>query len=348
APILLAGVTMNLILAFLVFAFIAFVMPPYVSVVTTRISQVDADTPAAEVGLRPGDVVTAVNGQDVTNRLETLQQLIGQNAGRAVTLTIVRNGKALAPIAVAPRVLAANTPARLGIALDVPRGLEVMAVEPDSVAARAGVRPGDVLIFVSDPRGQTLIDQNDLVKFTTTHAGFKIEWRIGRDGKLLDPITVQIPAEVTTPNAALGLRLYNTPLDASARSIEEMWTMVASLPRVFSQLLSGSVPPNSFVGPIGIAQVTGEVAQRAGFIGLLNLLGLLSVNLAVVNLFPLPGLDGGRLIFVLLEWVRGGKKINPQKEGMVHLVGIAVLLGLMLIISFFDVQRLISGQSIFP
>jgi regulator of sigma E protease len=102
------------------------------------------------------------------------------------------------------------------------------------------------------------------------------------------------------------------------------------------------------VGPIGIAQVTGEVAQRAGLLGLLNLLGLLSVNLAVVNLLPFPALDGGRLIFVLLEFVRGGKKIDPQKEGMVHLVGIMVLLGLMVVISFFDVQRLIAGQSIFP
>ena len=108
------------------------------------------------------------------------------------------------------------------------------------------------------------------------------------------------------------------------------------------------MPANSLVGPIGIAQVTGEVAQRAGVLGLLNLLGLLSVNLAVVNLLPFPALDGGRLIFALLEWVRGGKKIDPHKEGMVHLVGIMVLLGLMVIISFFDVQRLISGQSIFP
>jgi regulator of sigma E protease len=63
---------------------------------------------------------------------------------------------------------------------------------------------------------------------------------------------------------------------------------------------------------------------------------------------PLPALDGGRLVFVILEWLRRGKRIDPQKEGMVHLIGLAVLVGLMLLISVFDVQRLISGQSILP
>ena len=81
---------------------------------------------------------------------------------------------------------------------------------------------------------------------------------------------------------------------------------------------------------------------------MLQLLALLSLNLAIVNLLPFPALDGGRLVFVVLEWLRGGKKIDPQKEGLVHLVGLAILLGLMLIISYFDVLRLIAGQPIFP
>jgi regulator of sigma E protease len=217
------------------------------------------------------------------------------------------------------------------------------------VADGAGVRAGDVLVFIVDSKaGRPLKDQNELVQFVQDHPGWKIEWRIQRDSKLLDPITVQIPAANDPQNATLGLNMQTSLLDAPRVSVTEIWGMVVSIPGVFRQLLSGSVPANSLVGPIGIAQVTGEVAQRAGVLGLLNLLGLLSVNLAVVNLLPFPALDGGRLIFALLEWVRGGKKIDPHKEGMVHLVGIMVLLGLMVIISFFDVQRLISGQSIFP
>jgi regulator of sigma E protease len=349
APILLAGVTMNLILAFVVFTFLAVAVPPYAPVQTTRLLSVAQDSPAAIAGLQTGDLLVAVNGQDIRDNYPALSSLLRENAGKTVTLTVIRNNRTLDPIQATPR---ANPPPRqgaLGIALDGWTGLRVSSVAAGSVADRAGVRAGDVLVFIVDSKaGRPLKDQNELAQFVQDHPGWKIEWRIQRDSKLLDPITVQIPASLDPQNSTLGVNLQTSLLDAPRVSVNEIWGMVVSIPGVFRQLLSGSVPANSLVGPIGIAQVTGEVAQRAGLLGLLNLLGLLSVNLAVVNLLPFPALDGGRLIFALLEWVRGGKKIDPHKEGMVHLVGIMVLLGLMVIISFFDVQRLISGQSIFP
>jgi regulator of sigma E protease len=348
APILLAGVTMNLILAFVVFTMTAVASPPYVPVQTTSILEVVQGSPAAVAGLRKGDLIVAVNGQDVENNYPALSDLLRANAGQPVTLTVVRNGKTLDPIQAEPRRNPPPGQGALGISLDGWLGLRVSSVTPGSVADRAGVRAGDVLVFVVDPKGRTLRDQNELVQFTQDHPGWKIEWRIQRDNQLLAPITVQIPQTIDPQNATLGLNLQTPIIDAPAVALGEMGSMIASIPMLFRQLLNGTAPANSFVGPIGIAQVTGEVAQRAGFLGLLSLLGLLSVNLAVVNLIPFPALDGGRLIFVLLEWVRGGKKIDPQKEGMVHLVGIMVLLGLMVVISFFDVQRLISGRSIFP
>ncbi len=348
APILLAGVTMNVILAFVVFTVSAVASPPYVPVQTTSILEVVQNSPAASAGLRKGDLIVSVNGQEVENNYPLLSQLLKGNAGHQVTLTVIRNGKTLDPIQAVPRQNPPPNQGALGIALDGWLGLRITSVVPGSVADRAGVRSGDVLIFVVDPNGQTLKDQAELAQYTQGHPGWKIEWRIQRDNKLLDPITVQIPQTVNQQNALLGLNLETSLIDAPVVALGDMWTMFASIPMLFSQLLKGTAPANSFVGPIGIAQVTGEVAQRAGFLGLLSLLGLLSVNLAVVNLIPFPALDGGRLIFVLLEWVRGGKKIDPQKEGMVHLVGIMVLLGLMILISFSDVQRLISGRSIFP
>jgi regulator of sigma E protease len=161
-------------------------------------------------------------------------------------------------------------------------------------------------------------------------------------------MVVQIPDNVTAQNATLGLDLQTGLLDAPGKALQEMWQVVATIPPMVGQLFAGTAPANSFVGPLGIYQVTGEVAQRGGLVALLELLGLLSLNLAVVNLLPFPALDGGRLVFVALEWLRGGKKIDPAKEGLVHLVGIAVLLGLMVLISFFDIQRFISGQPILP
>ena len=95
-------------------------------------------------------------------------------------------------------------------------------------------------------------------------------------------------------------------------------------------------------GPVGIAEITGEVA-RAGLSPLLEFVAFLSINLGLINLFPLPALDGGRIIFVLLEKARGGKRISPRTQGLVHLVGFFLLIGILIAITFNDITRIISS-----
>jgi regulator of sigma E protease len=248
-----------------------------------------------------------------------------------------------------PRANPPKNEGAVGIRLDGSVGLRVSSVAAGSVADKAGVRADDALLFIVDStKAVPLRDQAELEQYARNHPGEIVDWRIVRGDKLGDPIKVQIPAQLDAKDAALGLNLQTSLLQAPPRAAQEMWNVVASVPTMISQVLDGSAPANSFVGPVGIYQFTGEVAQRGGLIALLQLLGLLSLNLAFVNLLPFPALDGGRLVFVVLEWIRGGKKIDPQKEGLVHLVGIAILLGLMVIISYFDVLRMISGQPIIP
>jgi regulator of sigma E protease len=79
-----------------------------------------------------------------------------------------------------------------------------------------------------------------------------------------------------------------------------------------------------------------------------NLAAFLSLNLFILNLLPVPALDGGRLVFVVLEMLRGGRKIAPEREGMVHFVGLLVLLTLMFAIGFQDIMRLVRGDSFIP
>jgi len=88
--------------------------------------------------------------------------------------------------------------------------------------------------------------------------------------------------------------------------------------------------------------MTNEVADW-GMVYLLQFIAFLSINLAVINMLPIPALDGGRLLFVLIEGVRGGRRVDPQKEGYVHLAGMVVLITLMLVIAYFDLQRVFSG-----
>jgi regulator of sigma E protease len=105
--------------------------------------------------------------------------------------------------------------------------------------------------------------------------------------------------------------------------------------------------PFQVAGPVGIAAVTGEFV-RAGLSPLLEFAAFLSMNLAIVNLFPLPALDGGRIVFVLLQWIRRGKRISPKKEGWVHAIGFVLLMIFFLAITFQDIIRIIRGDSLLP
>ena len=97
-----------------------------------------------------------------------------------------------------------------------------------------------------------------------------------------------------------------------------------------------------FSGPVGIADTTGTLIGEAGWRPLIDLAALLSLSLAFFNVLPLPGLDGGRIFFVLLEYARGGKRIKPEREALVHFLGIALLISVFIVITVNDVQRLFS------
>ena len=120
--------------------------------------------------------------------------------------------------------------------------------------------------------------------------------------------------------------------------------MLVLLKQEISAWIGGEGSPE-FSGPIGIAQIAGEVTRENGLRGWMVLAILFSINLAILNILPIPMLDGGRLMFVAIEWVRRGKRIPPEKEGLVHLVGFVVLIGFIILISANDVYRLIQGGS---
>ena len=111
-------------------------------------------------------------------------------------------------------------------------------------------------------------------------------------------------------------------------------------------LIIGAAPA-VVTGPVGIAQITGEVA-RAGISPLLEFIALISLILGVLNLFPIPALDGGRIVFVMLEWIRRGKRISPKAEGLVHTIGFVLLMGAMILVTYQDIVRIISGESLIP
>ena len=132
---------------------------------------------------------------------------------------------------------------------------------------------------------------------------------------------------------------HNSITEAAALSIDRVFDIFSLIHREISSMLSGS-SQLQLTGPVGIAKITGDVA-KSGINSLMLWAGILSINLAILNLLPIPALDGGRIVFVLFELVSGGRRLAPRSEKLIHLVGFLGLIGLILIITVNDIQRII-------
>lgn len=225
----------------------------------------------------------------------------------------------------------------------------VDAVTEGSPAQAAGIQQDDIILS-SD--GAKIENAGDLIRYINLKGGSSMEWLVAR-GSHQEVIRVT-PAFVTEEGrwlVGIGTRLDNSriekrsqaPWTAFRNSFVNTWEMLVLMKQgIFGAFSSGSSP--QFSGPIGIAQITGEFAKEGGLVGVMGITILLSINLAILNILPIPALDGGRLVFVVLEWVRRGKRVPPDKEGMVHLIGFVVLIGFIILVSANDISRLIQGQ----
>ena len=129
-----------------------------------------------------------------------------------------------------------------------------------------------------------------------------------------------------------------------------MWDVLVYLQERYRRLgRQRRLQTRGSAGPIGIAQIDGRGGQEPawGRVDLSSLMALISISLGIVNMLPIPALDGGRFMFVLIEWVRRGKRISPEREGLVHLVGLrALLIGFIVFITYFDIVYVIwNGDS---
>ena len=348
--VLVAGPLMNAILPIVVFA-ILFVVPRDVTIGQVLISEVSADTAGAAAGLQPGDIVVKTDGQKIENRFD-LDRSIFLNGGSTMEWLIVREGVEQV-IPVKPRF--EQPPGRwvAGIGINETGGRVVLQrVEPDSPAEAAGLQPDDIVLRVG---GQEIQQLNDLRLAIQASQDSETEWLILRGGR---EQRIQVTSRFDQSGSRRWMTGISTALvDARVESRSEpIWeaipqgfvstweSLLLMKQAIFGAVSTGSDP--GFSGPIGIAQITGEVTRDLGFIGWLSIALLLSINLAILNILPIPMLDGGRLVFVILEWLRRGKRVPPEKEGLVHLIGFVLLMSAVLVISASDINRLIQGGSL--
>lgn len=229
-------------------------------------------------------------------------------------------------------------------------GVGIYEVQAGSPAAAAGLRPGDTVLKVDD----ITLDPADVKRlqaYVASHADQAIQFLVERNGQVLDPITIEPRVSAGDTGGTIGVRIgmaferkTYAPGQAVVRGFQETGNLIVLMFDAIGEIIQGT-EPLAVAGPVGIAQATGEIA-RSGLVWLMDFTALLSLNLALINLLPFPALDGGRLIFVIIEALRGGRRIDPRKERLVHFVGMVLLLGLMAFISYFDLVRVLSGQPI--
>lgn len=210
-------------------------------------------------------------------------------------------------------------------------------VQKGSPADQAGLVEGDRIVSVN---GQDTAKWTDLRAGFQDRAGKATEVKYERDGKeTTTQITPKVQQQGEQKVGIIGVtneteKSFGTALQTG---VSETWRMSTLIVGAVGDLVTGVVGVDQLSGPVGIVKMTDQVAA-SGFSMLLTWTALLSVNLAVFNLLPLPALDGGRLLFLFLEALRG-KPVDPQKEGLVHFVGFALLMLLMLVVTWNDIQK---------
>ncbi len=222
------------------------------------------------------------------------------------------------------------------------RDVVVTEVMEGSPAQAAGLQTGDRILSIDNDKTYLY---EDILLFTITSNGKEVPVKYERDGQKYETLLTPVYDETSGRHlmgVTFGEAAELTGLDSVRYAWYEMRYSAVSVVKSLGMLVTGRVGREDVAGPVGIAAAVGETYESAKEYGwgmviqqMLNFTLLLSVNLGILNLLPLPALDGGRLVFLLIELVRG-KPVPPQKEGLVHMIGLIFFMILMVFVLFND------------
>jgi regulator of sigma E protease len=288
------------------------------------------------------DKIVSVDGQTFATNLALLNYL-RTTSKSSVSVTVQRDGRT--------------------ITHDIPLQARVDLVYKDSSAASQNLPLGAIITRVNDTPVSNAAQYNQAI---TANLGkeMTLYYKTSPDSAetplvlladtSLNPTAANRAPRVSNASFAI-VRPFTHETYGPVAAAGEAWNQtvfaITLIPRTFKGLFDGSVAVSNLAGPIGMAQITDQVVtqstENGGIFGLLStlavLMALLSVNLGVINILPLPALDGGRLVFVIIEMVTRGRRVPPEKESLVHFAGMVALLSLMLLIAWQDVVRLVGG-----
>lgn len=216
-------------------------------------------------------------------------------------------------------------------------------------AEEAGLKEGDEIVKINH---LSVHFAREISYYSTFHAGEVVNITYLRDGEKYETtLTPELDKEsgryLYGINYNVNIREKGSILTNLKNSFYELRYWIYSTIQSLRMLITGKVSANELMGPVGIVKNVGDVFQESvqtdgyywAFLNMLNWAILLSANLGVMNLLPIPALDGGRLVFLIIEAIRR-KRFDPKKEGMVNLVGLMLLFGLMFVVMFNDIRKL--------
>ena len=337
SAVILAGPIANLITAVLLYAFIFSIYGIPVTT-STEIGAVIPDSPAAIAGLQGGDTILEVAGVQVENFEEVSERIEGLMGG-IIPLSVLRQGETIA------------------LSLDLPEGTSVGVVaESESrvgnvimggPADRAGIRRGDRITAIN---AVPLTRWSELRALLAGVASEEVEVAWNRDGENMlatvtpDRVEEPGPDGTVVQTAKLQITQYQEmkrlgPIAALDEGAKQTWYVVENVFAFLKIVLTGNASRDMVGGPVQIFQVSSQQAKE-GFDKLLLLMAFLSVQLGILNLLPIPVLDGGHMVFLAAEAIRR-KPLSVTQRTVLQQIGMIVILGLMVTVTVFDVGRLL-------
>ena len=343
--ILIMGPVMNILLAIVIMAVVLAQgaqvpiyqdQPPVVGAVTPG-------SPAERSGIQPGDRILTVAGDQV-DTWEDLFLAVGTRADRDVAITLLRGGQTQT-LTVRPVPETRFEVGNIGVLPDInPIVASVIAGEP---AERAGLMAGDVVLAVN---GERMVTRGQLIEAISRNGGNEIELTIERQGARLP---IRATPEQRGDRGMLGLYVTEPtrtfqpgPLEAIQLSVERNIEFSGLIFRTLGGLFVGETSPRQLMGPVAIAQLSGESAQ-AGWIALFTLMASISLNLGLLNLLPIPVLDGGHILIMAVEGVARRDFSMAVKEKML-LAGFVLLMMLMVTVIYNDLTRISWIERLMP
>ena len=339
--IILAGPIFNFLLALA----LSVVVTGFAGYDPATVTYVDEGSASYEAGLREGDLITKYNNNNISfGRELTVEEYINPMGEDPVEITYERNGEETTVNIIPDDSKWYAIGLQYYVSEETSAQIDILTV--GGPLELAGAMQGDEIVSINGVSLETAQDLYDYFEQNPLSEE-KVDLLLQRDGEQIE-ISV-VPVEYTSKTIGIGYntaRIKTTPLNVLKYSFKEMGFEIEIVVKSLGMLFTGQVSTNDISGPVGIVNIIGQTYESTitdgwfvTFISLSILVIMLSSNLGVINLLPIPAVDGGRIIFLIIEAIRG-KPISKSKEGMVHFIGMVILMILMVLILFNDIRNL--------